>query len=522
MDVLELVDEARPDVAPIPHAARRHIRERLFNTGARPERPVAIQPEPVTPRRRRRARQVVSGFVVLLLLAGLGYALTRALDSDDTASDAASPTTVAAAESTAPPPTTAAPERATLPVRFSPLLPRAPEGYELLWARYDGSSRADNVGIARYVAPGTTAELGVVLRPDRALYTGPPPEGITTWDVDGKTVRAGGDGTCTATSCSIDVQWNPRTALSLAWTDSEQGQLPETATHESLLALLETLRPRPAAWEPGPIDPSAASWDTPSAMHAALLLPPDDERIVDARQRPGWPGTESAVFLAPDRSVIGVQEGDGPPLPLDLTDAREIGDVTVAPLEPDGTAPVYGIELACGFARVHDEDGRQPNRRLVTDLIEGMTLVRGTIGITPPRGWSLIDAGPGRDVFETQFTIGALGEDTVLTLVQSPGGSPASLMYGGRSFTPTEVDGERAWLHRSDDGSADIALVSTRGDTAYELRGSGVSPEDLSAAVGALVPETRAGWVERFGPLETADLDTTSCRRQPSLEIDAP
>jgi hypothetical protein len=40
--------------------------------------------------------------------------------------------------------------------------------------------------------------------------------------------------------------------------------------------------------------------------------------------------------------------------------------------------------------------------------------------------------------------------------------------------------------------------------------------------VGALVPETRAGWVERFGPLETADLDTTSCPRQPSLQIDAP
>jgi hypothetical protein len=253
-------------------------------------------------------------------------------------------------------------------------------------------------------------------------------------------------------------------------------------------------------------------------MHAALLMPPDTAQILDARQRPGWPGTQSAAFLAPDRTVIGVQEGDGPQLPLDLTDARTVRGLTIAPLEADGDAPVYGIEMTCGFARIHDEDGQEPNRDEITDLARSTTIDRGSIEISPPEGWTVIDAGPGADVFETQFTVGMLGEDTVLTMVQSPGGSVASLVYGGRSFTPTRFGGRRAWLHRSADG-ADVSVVAKRGDTAYELGGEGVSADDLAAVLGALVPETTSGWVERFGPLETVELDTDTCPQQPSLTV---
>jgi hypothetical protein len=307
----------------------------------------------------------------------------------------------------------------------------------------------------------------------------------------------------------------------MSWVDRAGETLPDSATHESLLDLLGTLRSRPGAWEPGPIDPSSPSWDTPSARHAALLLPADAEQVVDARHRAGWPGTGSAVFLAPDRSLIGVQEGDGPELPLDLTDARTVGDLTVSVVDADAPAPVYEIDVACGFARLHDEDGRSPDRSVVTQLLRRTTVDRGRIEVAPPAGWSLIDSGPGADVFETRFTQSVLGDDTVLTLIQSPGGSAASLMYGGRSFTATaDVGEEPAWVHESDDGT--VAVVSTRGNTAYEVRGEEVTVDDLAAVLGALVPETTAGWVERFGPLETADLDTAACGPQPVLVVDAP
>ena len=522
MDVLDLVDEARPEVDPIPHAARRRIRERLFNTGARPERAPVMQPQPVTPRLRRRARQVVSGFVVLFLFAGLAFGLTRILDSDDAAPAETTPITAAAPTTTTPAPTTAPTSEpaSQLPVSFTPLLPAAPEGYELLWAHFDGPSAADSVGLARYVAPGTGTELGIVLQPDGGLFAGPPPEGLATWEVDGRTVRAGGDGTCGGSACSVDVQWDDQTALSLSWVDFDGAVIPETATHDSLLQLLGTLSARAEAWEAGPIDPASPSWDTPSAQHAALLLPPEADQVIDARHRPAWPGTASAVFLAPDRTVVGIQEGDGPELPLDLAESRQIGDVTIAPLDPESSAPAYGIEVTCGFARLHDETGQPPYRPTLVELVERMTLDRGSIGIELPAGWSLIDDGPGGDVFETQFTVDLLGDDTVLTLVQSPAGSPASLMYGGRAFEPITFGEGGAWLHQDGD-SAEIAVVAQRAGTAYELSGDGVTVDDLAAVLGALVPSTTAGWVERFGPLDTAEVDIT-CPQQPSLRVEAP
>ncbi len=522
MDVLDLVDRARPDVPPIPHAARRHIRERLFDTGARPEQVPVLQPEPVPPRVRRRARQVIGGFVVLLAVVALVSALLRFIDPGDDEASPASTTVPSAAVTTAPAPaTTVARAARQLPVRFTPLLPVAPADHELLWARFDGPNRRRSVGVARYVAPGTPVELQVRIRPQANAFAGSPPEDGPTWRVRRRTVRPGGDGTCSGSECSVEVQWNDRTAVTLAWTDPTGGALPAWATHESLVEVVGSLRSRPAAWEPGPVDPDGPAWDTPSARHAPLLVPTDAERIIDTRQRPGWPGTESAILLASDDTVIGVQEGDGPPLPLDLAEAREIGDVTVAAPEPDAPAPVYGLEITCGFARVHDQNGSEPNRPEISTLLRRTTIDRGRIELDVPPGWTVLDAGPGDDVFEIQFTVDVLGDETILTLLQSPGGSVAALMYGGRSFAPGDIGGEPAWVHRAAEG-AGVAVVSTRGDTAWELGGEGVSVDDLVAALGALAPETTAGWVERFGPLETVELDTTSCPQQPELVIDAP
>lgn len=518
-DIFELVERARPDVDPIPQADRRRFREELFHDGRRTSKATADAALVVPWQTRRRARRLVA--IVALLLIGGGIALF-VLRDDGTADpgEAAEPATSVAATAA---PTTAAPveEEVVLPVVFDPVLfGEPPAGYQLHWARFDGDRAEEAVGLARYTHPDGGPELVILLRPVPGLFTGPVADGIQTWEVDGRTVIASPDsGPCSADSCSVDVQWDEITALSVAWVNWDGTSLEASVDRDLLVDLVGGLSPQPEKWESGPIDSAHPTWGIPTAATAPLLLPGDTAEIVFTAHLPRWPGASTVVVASPDGSFISLQEGDGPQVPLaaDATETR--GAVTFVPPQDPGAVPLaYDLELTCGFAQLADVPGSAIMRPDIVQLLDAMTIDRGEIAIALPDGWSKVADGPNGDAFVATFLVDLRGEATEVTLLQSPGGSVATLMYGGRQLEEIDFAGGTAWRQTNQENAEDVTVVGQRAGTAYEIGGSGVSIEDLEVLLGSLVPATVEGWEGRFGELQTTDIDT-SCSQQPFFTV---
>lgn len=518
-DVFELVERARPDVDPIQPADRRRFREELFHDGRRTSKATAEAAMVVPWQTRRRARRLVAVVALLLIGGVIALFVLRDDETGDAVEEVAEPETSVAA--TAAPTTVPPVEEVALPVVFDPVLfGEPPAGFQLHWARFDGARAEEAVGLARYARPEGGPELAIFLRPVPGLFSGPVADGVQTWEVDGRTVIASPDsGPCSADSCSVDVQWDENTAMSVAWVNWDGTSLEASVDRELLVDLVEGLSTQPENWEPGPIDSAHPTWGIPTAATAPLLVPGDATEIVFTAHLPGWPGASNVVVAAPDGSFISLQEGDGPEVPIDVAASSQRGDVTfVPPQDPDAVPLAYDLELTCGFAQMADVPGSAIMRPEIAQLFDGMTIDRGEIAIALPAGWSNVAKGPNGDAFVATFIADLRDKSTEVTMVQSPGGSVATLMYGGRQFEEIDFDDGTAWRQTNPENAADVTVVAQRAGTAYEIRGRGVSIEDLEALLGSLVPSTVAGWEDRFGELQTADVDT-SCPQQPFFTV---
>lgn len=115
-----------------------------------------------------------------------------------------------------------------------------PDGYQLLDAYYPTAKNGS--GLARFGNPTNTTELWLIIRnePPRAELF----ESLdrTTWQFNGRTVWSDGEGdSCLPDACSIGLQWDDQTSLSLIWTDQQGNNLAPGSDQDSLLALLPGL-----------------------------------------------------------------------------------------------------------------------------------------------------------------------------------------------------------------------------------------------------------------------------------------
>ncbi len=152
-------------------------------------------------------------------------------------------------EVVAPEPTTTLAEQApSLPAQqpqFTELsLQELPDGYSFESAVRDDTGDIQ-VGMVRFVGPVGQPDLVLIVRAMPDFFATPIELGRETWPVNGRTVvnDGEGDGRCLPDVCSVGVQWDDTTAVSVMWwapvdTGVELG--PEH-THESLVVIAATL-----------------------------------------------------------------------------------------------------------------------------------------------------------------------------------------------------------------------------------------------------------------------------------------
>lgn len=151
-------------------------------------------------------------------------------------------------------PTTTASEDFPAPT-FSLLLVAPPEGYSLDWARYDSLTEPGSHAVARYSgAPG--APLLVVLMRSAPDFFARVPADRPTWTINGRTIYNDNQGdTCDPDACSIGVQWDEQTAVSVMWVTDDGTSLGPGHDIESLLVIIEQLAPADRAdFSEGSID----------------------------------------------------------------------------------------------------------------------------------------------------------------------------------------------------------------------------------------------------------------------------
>ncbi len=143
---------------------------------------------------------------------------------------------------TDPTPTSAV---APAPVEFTALsLMELPDGYTFVSATRDRSGDPQ-VGMARFVGPAGAPDLVLISRAIPDFFENPIELGRMTWPVNGRTVvnDGEGDGSCLPDTCSVGVQWDETTAVSVTWSASEESgaELGPDHTLESLVVIAATL-----------------------------------------------------------------------------------------------------------------------------------------------------------------------------------------------------------------------------------------------------------------------------------------
>ena len=133
----------------------------------------------------------------------------------------------------------------------------APAGFVLDRARY--MPDIGGFGIARYVHPDHDTQLHVVIRsfplPIERLQV----VGWEPFDVNGRDVWPDGETEgCLPEACSIGIQWDDDTYVSLMWVDPDGGNLADGSTIDALLDLVANLVGDPEQWTelPQSADPS--------------------------------------------------------------------------------------------------------------------------------------------------------------------------------------------------------------------------------------------------------------------------
>ena len=509
-DVFDLVEAARPDIDPIPPDDRRRFREELFHDGRRTPDATAEAALVVPWQTRRRSRQLVI-FVAILLIGGVvALVVLRDDDSDD------STAAVTTAPGTQPDVEEAA--GSTLPFEFAPLLfESAPAGYRLHWARYDGNLPADTTGLARYVGPAGEPEIAILLRPEPRAYSGKLEEDTQTWRVKRRRAAAEpASGLCIDSVCSVNIQWNDSTAVSVSWVNWDGTSLNAEVTHERLVEYARSLTPRPGRWKQGSLDQSDPTWDLPDADTAPLLLPAADDAVISAEHQPAWPGSSSVAVRVADDTVITMREGDGGATGFDQDDITRQGSVALVPPASRRDDPLqYDLEVRCGFAHVADEPRRGVLRKTMQQFFDSMTVDRGEITLQLRDGWTRLAAGDDADVYELVFTAKVGGRNREVTLRQSPGGTASNLLYGRGPFREIDFAGGLAW---ADDSANRTAVIGRRANTPFEISARNVTARQLERVLERLRPGTVENWTARWGSTSAAGLET-NCPQQPYFVI---
>lgn len=123
-------------------------------------------------------------------------------------------------------------------------LQELPDGYTFESAVRD-SEFDPQVGMARFVGPEGQPALVLLVRAIPDFFRTPLELGRETWPVNGRTVVVDGegDGSCLPDVCSVGVQWDEHTAVSVMWMgDPAAGiELGQEHTLESLVVIAATL-----------------------------------------------------------------------------------------------------------------------------------------------------------------------------------------------------------------------------------------------------------------------------------------
>lgn len=267
------------------------------------------------------------------------------------------------------------------------------------------------------------------------------------------------------------------------------------------------------------------SQDTP------LLLPPERSRLDELAVNRKQLGGSSLLLRAPDLTTVSLRETDGiAPVTIPPDDHDDGGEATTPPIPPrqfagfevtqPGDPGTYDVSVPCGTLQVREGIGRLPFRPEIVELFNSMSLANGSIDITLPTGWGLIDVGPGADEFVLGIPAEVGGRNVTVTLTQYPNGSIAVAGFGDRQYAPVTFRGEQAWISRNPDVPGEFEIIGMLGTTAFSASARDIALSELDLVLQSLLPSSVEDWITRFGPLgATEDPDIRTCQQQPEFNV---
>lgn len=425
---------------------------------------------------------------------------TTAVGVDDTVSDL----TDAAADPTPSDPV-------STPTGFTPLVVgMPPTGYELVKVENSGA------GILTYSTDINSTELWLVARDstsDHAYFDNQMRDlGRQSWEVDGRTVWSDGelDG-CLPDVCSVGVQWDDSTVVSLMWVEPDGGSIAQGSDQNSLLALLPTLTVDPSVWSNAP-DVSAEVSDDP----AGLLAPAVDAAVESANALTTGPaGSMSGVVRSPDGSILILSLSRNPEPLGDMpatVGSRTFGDLALVG-SFDSQIDTYRTAHACWTLHVADGGGTgdvEPWRDEIRDLFASMQPGDTFVELQLPPGWDVLSLDEPGPLFEVVLPVE--GSDTSISILQSPeGGAAYAATLAAHDVEPVRFLGNDAWAGTVDFDPAATTVYWIHDGTYTTATASGLSIEQIEEVVADLQTVTQTQWEDRFGMIEDLETGTGSC-----------
>lgn len=472
----------------------------------------------------RRRLLGIGGTAAALILLVVGLVMTQRRDDpspvqapamDPERSPANSTNAVGVEDTVSDGTDTAADPTATAPVStatgFAPLVVGTPPtGYALLKVESSGA------GVLTYGTDANSTELWLVVRDstaDPAHFDNQMRDlGRQSWEVDGRTVWSDGqlDG-CLPDVCSVGVQWDDSTVVSLMWVDPEGGSIAPGSDQNSLLALLPTLTVDPSVWTNTP-DVSAEA----SADPDVLLAPPVDAAVDSANALMGGPaGSMSGVLRSPGGSIMNLSLSRNPeplgdiPAPVG---SRTFGDLAVVG-SFDSQIDTYRTSHVCWTLQVADGGGTgnaEPWRKEINDLFESMKPGDPFVELQLPPGWDVLSLDEPGPLFEVVLPVE--GSDTSISILQSPaGGAAFAATLAAHNVEPVRFLGTDAWAGTFDFDPAATTVYWIHDGTYSTATASGLSVGQMEEIVAGLQTVTQKQWEDRFGMIEDLETGTGSC-----------
>ena len=479
----------------------------------------ALDSAPLTSRHRRRRAWATAGVAAGVMALVVGLVVARpgsepAATSFPMGSVTAEPSTRPIAADVAPP--VAAATSFALIALGAP-----PDGYVV--AEADIPTESGGGGVLRYVSSASPDELWVIVRDAPGFFDQVAELGRRTWNVDGRAVWADGelDG-CLPDRCSVGVQWNERTAVSISWVEPEGGTLAPGSDEASLLALVPTLVEDAAAWNAAP----AMGPDGPSPSEAAgtLLVPGNDAVIETTGAHVGGPAdSQSAVVRAPDGSMLLVfLLRNSEEIAAASPNARRVGRVDVEGFFESSIA-TYDIMSDCWFTQLSDggaSGGEGPWRSTATSLLEAMQPGETSLSVSLPADWTVLTVTRPGVVYSTYWQ--PPGSDGTIELLQSTdSGAAFQAAIPARDLQPVTFLGVDAWAGTLGADSASTSVYWFADGTYHTATAAGVTVAELEQIIAGLEPASVDDWETRFGPPSPPEASTGGRCPPPVLSVSA-